>query len=60
MTLAEAKRRVRIAKYNGDDAYSYALFIDGRVTYAGMDRNEVRWRRKRAQENLVAGRRWDA
>ncbi len=37
----------RIAKYEGDDIYSWALFINGRVAYNGMSRDEATWRRKR-------------
>lgn len=40
-------RRVRIAKYEGDDAYSWALFLDGRPVYTGMSRSEAAWRRTR-------------
>lgn len=48
MDAAEVKdrrRRSRIAKYEGDDLYSWALFIDGRVAYSGMSRSEAKWRR---------------
>lgn len=41
------KRRVRIAKYEGDDIYSWALFVDGRPRYTGMSRSEASWRRDR-------------
>lgn len=41
------KKRARIAKHEGDDVYSWALFIDGRVAYNGMSRSEATWRRDR-------------
>lgn len=37
-------------KWDGDDAYSYALFIRGRVAYSGMSRSEAKWRRDRYVE----------
>lgn len=59
MTAREAARRVTIRKYQGDDAYSYALFIDGRPTYNGMSRSEATWRRKSAIANLIDGKDWN-
>lgn len=41
------KKTVRIRKYEGDDLYSWALFIDGQVKYNGMSRSEAEWRRDR-------------
>jgi hypothetical protein len=41
-----AASRVKIRKYMGDDAYSWALFVDGQVWYTGMDQREARWRRR--------------
>ena len=41
-----AKRpRFRIAKHEGDDLYSWALFDNGRVMYNGMSRSEAAWRK---------------
>jgi hypothetical protein len=51
--------RVTYRKSGGDDRYSWALFVDGRRTYSGMDRREARWRADRAKANLAAGRAWD-
>jgi hypothetical protein len=53
--MSKTKSRYRIAKYMGDDAYSWALFFDGRAIMAGMDRNEAQWRLKLARER-EAGR----
>lgn len=41
------KKAARIAKWGGDDAYSWALFIGGRQAYNGMSRSEASWRRDR-------------
>lgn len=43
------RSRYRIAKYMGDDAYSWALFEDGRPIMTGMDRREASWRLKQAR-----------
>ena len=45
--------RVRIRKHGGDDAYSWALFVDRRPVMTGMDASEARWRRKRKIDQLV-------
>ena len=44
---ATRKKIAKIRKYKGDDKYSWALFIDGRVVYSGMSRSEATWRRDR-------------
>jgi hypothetical protein len=59
VTRSQAEKRVKTRKYMGDDQYSHALFVDGQVTYSGMDQSEARWRRKKAINNLVEGRHWD-
>lgn len=41
------KRRSAYRKWQGDDMYSWALFIDGRVAYSGMSQSEAKWRRDR-------------
>lgn len=43
----ERRRHSRIAKWEGDDVYSWALFVRGRVSYSGMSRSEAKWRRDR-------------
>jgi len=40
-------KRVRIRKWEGDDTYSWAMFVDGRVIYSGMSKSEAEWRRRR-------------
>lgn len=50
LKAARARRRKgsKIEKWEGDDRYSWALFIAGRVAYSGMDRGEAKWRRATA------------
>jgi hypothetical protein len=45
---------VTIRKDGGDDMYSWALFIDGRMKWNGMSRNEAQWRKAREVEALDA------
>lgn len=45
------KKASRIGKYEGDDLYSWALFINGRANYTGMSRSEASWRRDRYVED---------
>lgn len=40
-------KRVRIRKWGGDDIYSWAMFVDGQVSYSGMSKSEAEWRRRR-------------
>ena len=39
------KKETRISKYEGDDVYSWALFVNGHPVYTGMSKNEASWRR---------------
>lgn len=43
MTNKQAKNKVTVKKHNGDDAYSYAVFLEGRVKYAGLTRSEAKY-----------------
>lgn len=49
VTPAQKQRRkeVRIAKHEGDDVYSWALFRHNFPVYTGMSRSEASWRRDR-------------
>lgn len=40
-------KAARIRKHGGDDLYSWALLINGRIAYNGMSRSEATWRRDR-------------
>lgn len=44
--------RITIRKYMGDDSRSWAVFVDGRPTYTGMDRREAQYYRERARKEL--------
>ena len=37
--------QVTIRKYMGDDAYSWAVFVDGRVVYSGESRSTAQYLR---------------
>lgn len=43
--------RVKIAKYMGDDAYSWAVFLDGRPVMTGLSRSEAQYRAALLQGN---------
>ncbi len=45
------RKRSSVSKYEGDDLYSWALFVDGRAVYTGMSRSEAKWRRDIFVEN---------
>jgi len=46
------KPRVTMRKHEGDDLYSWAVFVDGRVKWNGMSRSEATWRRDRERAEL--------
>lgn len=48
--VKDRKGHSRIAKHEGDDLYSWALFVRGRAVYTGMSRSEAKWRRDRYVE----------
>jgi hypothetical protein len=43
------KARVTARKYQGDDAGSWAVFIDGRPFVTGLTRSEVAYYKRQAQ-----------
>lgn len=45
-----AKPKVTAKKYMGDDAYSWAVFIDGRPAFTGLCRSQVAHYRKVAEQ----------
>lgn len=51
-----AKPRVTAKKYQGDDAYSWAVFVDGRACVTGLSKQEVPYWRKRIADELAAAR----
>ncbi len=36
-------KRITSRKYMGDDAYSWAVFLDGRPAYTGLSKGQVRY-----------------
>ena len=49
-------KRVTARKYLGDDAYSWAVFVDGRPAVTGLSRREVPYWRARLATELEQGR----
>lgn len=47
-----SSRRVTAKKYGGDDAYSWAVFIDGRPFVTGLTKPEVPYYRKKAEAKI--------
>lgn len=45
-------KRVTARKYQGDDAYSWAIFVDGRPTVTGLSRREVTYWKARIEREL--------
>lgn len=47
-----ATPKITARKYMGDDAYSWAVFIDGRPAYTGLSRREVPHYRELARRHV--------
>lgn len=45
------KSRHTIRKYGGNDAYSWALFCDGRPILTGLSKTEASYYLRKAKEN---------
>lgn len=50
---SKKKERITARKHEGDDAYSWAVFIDGRPAYTGLGRSEVPHYKKLAAKHLA-------
>lgn len=48
--------KITARKYMGDDAYSWAVFVNGRVFVSGLSRSEVAHYKKVAAEMIAAGK----
>lgn len=46
------KSKVTARKYGGDDAYSWAVFIEGKPLVTGLSRREVPYYKAQAEEIL--------
>lgn len=49
-------KRVTARKYGGDDAGSWAVFIDGRPWLTGLTKSEVPYWKEQAQKTLEKGK----
>jgi len=45
-------KRVTARKHGGDDAYSWAVFVDGRVMVSGLSKSEVPYYKRVAAKKL--------
>lgn len=45
-------KRIKTGKYNGDDAYSWAVFLDGKPVYTGLSASERSYYRGLVQKRL--------
>jgi hypothetical protein len=51
--VSDVPARITARKYEGDDAYSWAVFIDGKPMVTGLSRREVPYYKKEAAEILA-------
>lgn len=51
--MPKPKSRVTMRKYEGDDLYSWAVFVDGRLKWNGMSKSEATWRRDRERREFA-------
>jgi hypothetical protein len=49
--------KVTIGKYNGDDCYSWAVFVNGRPAMTGLGREQARFHRKQLKDKYRDQRR---
>lgn len=47
-TTKVRKPKITTGKYNGDDAYSWAVFRDGKVVFAGLSRGQLKYYKEQA------------
>lgn len=48
-----AKPKITARKYMGDDAYSWAVFVNNRPVVTGLARSQVAYYKKLAAENIA-------
>lgn len=53
------RSKITVGKYNGNDAYSWAVFVDDRPAVTGLSRAEVPYHRKAITELVAKGARDD-
>lgn len=44
------KPKITAKKWNGDDLYSWAIFRDGEVVFAGLSKHQVPYYREKAKQ----------
>ena len=47
------KQRITARKYQGDDLYSWAVFLDGRPMMTGLSKREVPYYKKQVEKNYI-------
>ncbi len=55
MNVSKVKKRITTGKYQGDDHWSWAVFIDGLPFVCGLGKDEIPYYKKRAMEILLKG-----
>ena len=50
MVAKVKKPKITARKHGGDDCYSWAVFRDGRLMFAGLGRGEVAYYKQKAAE----------
>lgn len=53
--VRSAMKRVTARKWGGDDAYSWAVFLDGRPGYTGLSQSSTRYYRKLVVLRVLLG-----
>ncbi len=46
------KSRITVRKYNGDDIYSWAVFLDGKPAYTGLSKGQSKFYKRLLTEQL--------
>lgn len=47
------RKSTGLASCGGDDLYSWAVFVDGRLKWNGMSKSEATWRRDRERREFA-------
>lgn len=53
--VKKLRKRISYSKYQGDDHWSWAVFIDGLPFVTGLGKNEIPYYKRRAMEILLKG-----
>jgi hypothetical protein len=52
MKMTKPENRVKARKFGGDDAYSWAVFVDGRMFVSGESKQQAQWLKKKFIKEL--------